>query len=914
MRTIAICEDVDRGQSDIKKLRKENEHLKREIWGLRDECEKLEEILKKVCISANIPDFDLDISKKNREEDSDDDEEEDDDEEYDEDASSYGGSDQHLKIDGGGRQRKESCVSVVTIDSDVGNCMTTMFGDDPGGGGAAGGQESGFAVEDPGSAIMNPECSTSASAMMQSAEVICHPYPTTTTTEPVPSTSFAQQQQMSWSHPTAVPPDLECVKEETDSAISSPTQMMEQQLQSCLEPLILPDPNLITFPPEVMGASAPPQQDVLYPADGRKTPVIQITPASSPASNGNGTDSVQSEPQSPTDNVPLDPEPVHNIGCITVVPKTFKVTSEIVVGDEGSGEGFSEQYQSKSEELPRKILKLPPLKQDSGHISSDHIVLNQYSLHGPHHTQRRSCYFPSTGNHITTTSSATAQTLPASTHRSFGMLTGYSCCCSVGDEHLVGGYQSEPSLNHATVLSSTAEEFSSILNPFQCCRVPPVAVSPMTLRSVWNTVDKNIVIGFYGISGGGGGGDTSIEPKVQEIIDELESQFDPTLENIQGIRLIPGRIFISVKNATLVKSFLTHFKNDLVLTRKNTQQRIRIHFIEGASQKVTTTLVLSGIPPELSDLAVISSLNQFGQVVAPLERRNYKGVDISERIAKMHLVIGEGSLLECINVNGYNVRIKKEHQDQLVQLAGVETPTAPKYYGFVPPNQNQTVASTIANGTAAAATSASPTLNPHKPVIRSSSSAPRLETPAPGTLICPLPTVEQKRQSSVCVGNIPTDQHPSKVMEKQQGQAPPQHKVTIAQQSLNQSHQSMQGSSTPNLQPPPKKPLARLLVSSPGSFTASPPVSSPVSPVGAESAGQSGGGGALKAFYRSFDPRRGSSTQGGGASSIGTHAPLTPSSSYSPRTRRKSSVQFAGKGGKREPLPWCGCWGLGCGN
>ncbi len=351
---------------------------------------------------------------------------------------------------------------------------------------------------------------------------------------------------------------------------------------------------------------------------------------------------------------------------------------------------------------------------------------------------------------------------------------------------MVGGYQSEPSLNHAAVLSSTSEEFSSVLNPFQCCRVAPVAVSPMTLRSVWNTVDKNIVIGFYGISGGGGGGDTSIEPKVQEIIDELESQFDPTLENIQGIRLIPGRIFISVKNATLVQSFLTHFKNDLVLTRKNTQQRIRIHFIEGASQNVTTTLVLSGIPPELSDLVVISSLNQFGQVVAPLQRRNYKGVDISERIAKMHLVIGEGSLPECINVNGYNVRIKKEYQDQLVQLAGVETPTAPKYYGFVPPNQNQTVTTTtIANGTCTTATPASPTtLKPHKPVIRSSSSAPRLETPAPGTLICPLPTVEQKRQSSVCVGNIPMDQHPSKVMEKQQGQAaPPQHKVTIAHQS-----------------------------------------------------------------------------------------------------------------------------------
>ena len=35
------------GQNDIKKLRRENEQLRREIWCLRDEYDKLEEILKK---------------------------------------------------------------------------------------------------------------------------------------------------------------------------------------------------------------------------------------------------------------------------------------------------------------------------------------------------------------------------------------------------------------------------------------------------------------------------------------------------------------------------------------------------------------------------------------------------------------------------------------------------------------------------------------------------------------------------------------------------------------------------------------------------------------------------------------------------------------------------------------------------
>ncbi len=41
LRTLAISDDVDRGQNDIKKLRRENDHLKRELWALRDECENL---------------------------------------------------------------------------------------------------------------------------------------------------------------------------------------------------------------------------------------------------------------------------------------------------------------------------------------------------------------------------------------------------------------------------------------------------------------------------------------------------------------------------------------------------------------------------------------------------------------------------------------------------------------------------------------------------------------------------------------------------------------------------------------------------------------------------------------------------------------------------------------------------------
>ncbi|KAG7166469.1 uncharacterized protein LOC121869313 [Homarus americanus] len=66
MRTIEINAEVDRGQSDLRKLKKENETLKQQVWTLRDEYDKLENFVKTM------------------DEDSDDDDDEDDEDEEDE--------------------------------------------------------------------------------------------------------------------------------------------------------------------------------------------------------------------------------------------------------------------------------------------------------------------------------------------------------------------------------------------------------------------------------------------------------------------------------------------------------------------------------------------------------------------------------------------------------------------------------------------------------------------------------------------------------------------------------------------------------------------------------------------------------------------------------------------------------------
>lgn len=46
LRTLNINAEVERGQSDIKKLRRENYHLRKEIWTLRDEHDRLDKLLK----------------------------------------------------------------------------------------------------------------------------------------------------------------------------------------------------------------------------------------------------------------------------------------------------------------------------------------------------------------------------------------------------------------------------------------------------------------------------------------------------------------------------------------------------------------------------------------------------------------------------------------------------------------------------------------------------------------------------------------------------------------------------------------------------------------------------------------------------------------------------------------------------
>ncbi|KAK2724652.1 uncharacterized protein LOC136032960 isoform X4 [Artemia franciscana] len=56
MRTIEINAEVEKGKDDIKKLRKENDHLRREMWSLRDEYDRLEKLIKHLDL---VPAYDI---------------------------------------------------------------------------------------------------------------------------------------------------------------------------------------------------------------------------------------------------------------------------------------------------------------------------------------------------------------------------------------------------------------------------------------------------------------------------------------------------------------------------------------------------------------------------------------------------------------------------------------------------------------------------------------------------------------------------------------------------------------------------------------------------------------------------------------------------------------------------------------
>lgn len=47
--------------------------------------------------------------------------------------------------------------------------------------------------------------------------------------------------------------------------------------------------------------------------------------------------------------------------------------------------------------------------------------------------------------------------------------------------------------------------------------------------------------------------------KSQDVVDELEAQFDPSLERVKGIRILGQRVFLCMKDGSSVSALLDRF-------------------------------------------------------------------------------------------------------------------------------------------------------------------------------------------------------------------------------------------------------------------------------------------------------------------------------------------------------------------
>jgi len=197
--------------------------------------------------------------------------------------------------------------------------------------------------------------------------------------------------------------------------------------------------------------------------------------------------------------------------------------------------------------------------------------------------------------------------------------------------------------------------------------------------------EPNVLIGYIETGNGVSGKSTYklTDFRVEEIVDELELQLGPVgLGQVTGIRLMGGgttgpvTIFVSFQSPDVFRPLAERG----IMELRNGDIRVRL--LE-ATKKCSLVRLFS-LPPQIPDNQVIKVLNQFGQVVAPIQRNYYKGVDISERVARMYVC---RKLPQTVNIQGHECPAKISSQSQLA-------PNSPKHE----PISTQSSAMNVFNG------------------------------------------------------------------------------------------------------------------------------------------------------------------------------------------------------------------------
>ncbi|XP_046446100.1 uncharacterized protein LOC124195637 [Daphnia pulex] len=135
---------------------------------------------------------------------------------------------------------------------------------------------------------------------------------------------------------------------------------------------------------------------------------------------------------------------------------------------------------------------------------------------------------------------------------------------------------------------------------------------------------------------------------VQEVIDQLEQQLDPTRCHVRGVRMLAGTLFfISLDSFRSLQYLLRH------------SFRLRGHRVRLTDVSAQTWIVsLSGVPHYISDATVSLLLAAFGTIVGDVERRFFHGVDTGERLVRFRLK-GHAKLPRHITVGGCRIQVRR---------------------------------------------------------------------------------------------------------------------------------------------------------------------------------------------------------------------------------------------------------------
>lgn len=645
LRTIEINAEVERGQLDIKKLRRENDHLRREMWALRDEYERLEKLIKHLDLAGTGPEHQQRNQGHSDGEDRNDDDRRSQNSLNGSDSGNSDGDEAHDRSAASeGQPRKSMPEPRATVSNpDLGACHCQ--------------HDSASYVECGNPDMDNIENYQKAYGRMpRQAKVFVatQHLPATPGYESIvkPRYSSASMEDedgyAACAHPTYVHPVM-MPPTAAPPPVPSPTVTPVLGLRPSLlrDPVVVVEEELLEVPDESASSgveaedeptksSAPPDtpsEDGHFNLDHLVNVVRsfeqdkEMHKMTAPATQLTSPDSAKEEEEA--DAAHSDSSCGETSGTATIKrrPEASRQRHRSVAIIErpvSSGGSSSTQFYSAKSSLEganeAADTYAQPIKKSARQATALLRRDSSSSSSNP----------PSPTNQATSTTivflNNNDYTNGVCKTQSSGSVAKVTVSSPTGSKKETAGQQEEP-----------------VSTPNNCLSVYPLPegdASASLLRL--HAVDPHTV------SFDAKEHPTARSVTVQEVIDQLEQQLDPLRCHVRGVRMLEGGVFfISLNSARSLHYLMRH------------SFRLRGHRVKLTDISAQTWIVaLSGVPHYISDATVGLLLAAFGQIVGDVERRFFRGVDTGERLVRFRLK-GGAKLPKHITVGGCRIQVRR---------------------------------------------------------------------------------------------------------------------------------------------------------------------------------------------------------------------------------------------------------------